>query len=122
MHLPSPSCLVVSIPRLSQQTEDAEAGKRLSCWAHVWKLLKGDMAGSNCHHVLTPELMSRIPPEWLYQVRQETPLGQLACSRGLPLTMHFYPSPYTSTGKIHYQPASGCLTAPSQKTEPSQPG
>ncbi|KAK4809225.1 hypothetical protein QYF61_012878 [Mycteria americana] len=60
----------------SDITEDA--GKRLSRWGHVWKLLKCDMAGRNCHHVLTPDVTSHIPPEHLYRVRQETPLGQFS--------------------------------------------
>ena len=93
MHLPSPSCQVVPIPTLSQQTEDAEAGKRLSRWGHVWKLPKGDMAGRNCRHVLTPELMSHIPPEQLYRVRQETPLGQFSLFQRLTSDCACLPMP-----------------------------
>lgn len=93
MHLPSPSYQVLPIPTLSQQTEDTEAEKRLSRRGHVWKLLTGDMAGRNCHHVLTPELMSCIPPEQLYRVRQETPLGQVSLFQSLTSDWVFLPVP-----------------------------
>jgi len=82
----------------------------------------GDTFGSCCHQVLS----SRADVPYSSRTDISRPTGD--CSRiaqpapEAQLHLHFYPSPCTNTGQIHYQPASGSSAAPSQKTELSQPG